>query len=360
MLRALRPARPAAAAAARRASSAAAAAAAAAADGVLPVGCLAFLGLGAMGYPMAGNLRRRRAPNVGGPPPSSSDVCASEVLVWNRTRAVAERHAREHGTRVLGDDFAQLAQANVVFMCMPTSDEVRATLERAAPRMQRGAVVVDCTSGHPNRSREMADWLLADHGVTFMDCAVSGGPQGAAKATVAAFVGCDSDDVVAAVVRDVGAFARNIVHLGPASAGHATKAINNVMNVSNMMVATEGTLALKKLGVDPAKALAVINSASGRSLMSMQRLPEEVLTGDFAYGFKLGLMRKDVRIANDILDAHFDSATMFRETLKLMDESLSDLDGVDFDSDYTEAVKVLEKKAGADLRSDTFIQYDPK
>ena len=94
--------------------------------------------------------------------------------------------------------------------------------------------------------------------------------------------------------------------------------------------------------------------------MSMQRLPEEVLTGDFAYGFKLGLMRKDVRIANDILDAHFDSATMLRETLKLMDESLSDLDGVDFDSDYTEAVKILEKKAGADLRSDTFIQYDPK
>ena len=104
----------------------------------------------------------------------------------------------------------------------------------------------------------------------------------------------------------------------------------------------------------------MINTASGRSLMSMQRLPEEVLTGDFAYGFKLGLMRKDVRIANDILDAHFDAATMFRETLKLMDESLSDLDGVDFDSDYTEAVKILEKKAGANLRSDTFIQYDPK
>ena len=70
--------------------------------------------------------------------------------------------------------------------------------------------------------------------------------------------------------------------------------------------------------------------------------------------------RKDVRIANDILDVHFDSATMFRETLKLMDESLSDLDGVHFDSDYTEAVKILEQKAGTDLRSDTFIQYDPK
>ena len=75
---------------------------------------------------MAANLRKRRAPNVGGPPPSSTDICASEVLVWNRTRAVSERHAAEHNTRVLGDDFDALAQANVVFMCMPTSDEVRA------------------------------------------------------------------------------------------------------------------------------------------------------------------------------------------------------------------------------------------
>lgn len=116
---------------------------------------------------------------------------------------------------------------------------------------------------------------------------MSGGPAGAAKGTVAAFVGCDDEDVVANVLPEIGAFAKNIVHLGPASAGHATKAINNVMNTTNMLVATEGVLALKKLGVDPAKALSVINTASGRSLMSMQRLPEEVRANFYIFCFFL-------------------------------------------------------------------------
>merc|ERR1712203_910690 len=97
-------------------------------------------------------------------------------------------------------------------------------------------------------------------------------------ATVAGFIGCDDDGVVKAVKPDVGSFARKIVHLGPAGCGHAVKSINNVLNTSNMLCAMEGMLALKKLGVDPAKALSVINTASGRSLMSMQRLPEEILT----------------------------------------------------------------------------------
>ena len=94
--------------------------------------------------------------------------------------------------------------------------------------------------------------------------------------------------------------------------------------------------------------------------MSMQRLPEEVLTGDFNYGFKLGLMQKDVRIANNLLDTHFEKATMFRETLKLLDSALSDVQDVDAESDYTSVVKVLEERAEADLRSDTFIEYEKK
>ena len=86
----------------------------------------------------------------------------------------------------------------------------------------------------------------------------------------------------------------------------------------------------------------------------------KVLSGDFAYGFKLGLMRKDVKIANDILDEHYSSATMFRETLKLMDEALETLDGVSGESDYTEACKLLEHKAGTNLRTLTPLEFQKK
>ena len=207
--------------------------------------------------------------------------------------------------------------------------------------------------------RKIADWLKTEFDVTYVDCAVSGGPAGAAKGTVAAFVGCDDEAVVRGVRGPISSFARNIVHLRPAGCGHAVKAINNAMNTSNILCAAEGMLALKNMGVDPAKALTVINAAAGRSLMSMQRLPEEVLTGDFNYGFKLGLMRKDVKTANDVMDHSFEKSTIMRNTLKLVDEAL-ELDEVGPDSDYTEAIKILEKRAQNNLRSDMPMRYQKK
>ena len=313
----------------------------------LPQGNPAFLGLGAMGYPMAANIRSK-----------ASD--GKEVMVWNRTRRVIENHVSEHQTTPIDDSFAELSKARTTFLCLPTSKEVKSTLQMAAPKMQPGSVVVDCTSGDPTTSRWIANWLLSEYRIHFVDCAVSGGPAGAAKGTVAAFVGCDNETIFEQTRELISTFARKIVYLGPASSGHATKSVNNVLNVSNLCVAAEGLLALKKLGVDPAKALSVINAASGRSLMSKQRLPEEVLTGDFDYGFKLGLMRKDVRIANDLLDTHFEKATMFRETLKLIDAALGDLEDVNGESDYTCVVKALEHRADSDLRSDTHIEYEKK
>jgi len=210
------------------------------------------LGLGAMGYPMASNLALRN----------------SSMFVWNRNTEVAQRHHDAHGTKVLDEEFSGLNQCRAIFMCLPTSVEVEATLQRAAPHLKRDTVIIDCTSGHPTHTKKIADWLMNDHGVHMMDCAVSGGPRGARKGTLAAFVGCNSPDVVRNTVPDIETFAQNIVHLGPVSAGHAVKAINNALNVSNLLCVTEGLLALKKLGVDPSRALAVINKSSGRSLMS--------------------------------------------------------------------------------------------
>jgi len=311
-----------------------------------------------MGRPMAANLRRRHEPSFTGYG-GLWTTSPMDVLVWNRTTSVAEAHAEEHGTLVLDDEFRLLPEAKISFLCLPTTDDVQSLLERAAPCMRRGAVVVDCTSGHPHQVRKISDWLKEDFDITYVDCAVSGGPAGAEKGTVAAFVGCDSDAVVEGVRGPISSFARNIVHLGPAGSGHAVKAVNNAMNTSNMLCAAEGMLALKNMGVDPAKALTVINTASGRSLMSMQRLPEEVLTGDFAYGFKLGFMRKDVQTANDIMDKSFEKSTVFRNTLELVDEALN-LEEVQFESDYTEAVKILEHRAGNKLRSDTPMKYQKK
>ena len=159
---------------------------------------------------------------------------------------------------------------------------------------------------------KIAKWLKADHDVEFLDCAVSGGPGGARKGTLASFVGGNDDATVKQMVPIIETFSQHIVHLGPVGAGHAVKAINNAMNVSNLLCATEGLLALRKLGIDPTRACAVINKSSGRSLMSEVRVPQDVLSGWFNYGFKLGLMQKDVNIAVDLLDEHFPDSTVIR------------------------------------------------
>lgn len=228
-------------------------------------------------------------------------------------------------------------------------------LRRAAPMLAAGSTVIDCTSGHPKSTQRIADWLKEDHGVHMLDCAVSGGPRGARAGTVAAFVGGDAA-VVKEHVPDIETFSANIVHLGPVGAGHAVKAINNALNVSNLLTATEGLLALKKLGIDPSRACAVINKSSGRSLMSEVRIPTDCISGWFNYGFKLGLMNKDVGIANELLDEHFADATILRNTKRLIDASLT-LEDVDGDSDYTEVIKILERQSGADLRTDSTWEW---
>ena len=166
--------------------------------------------------------------------------------------------------------------------------------------------------------------------------------------TLGAFIGADEVKTYHNVEEDIRCFAKKLVHLGPASSGHATKAINNVLNVTNLLCCAEGLLALRKLGISPEKALEVINESSGRSLQSIVRIPTEVISREFNYGFALGLMQKDVNIANAIMDEHFHNSSIARNTKRLMDLYLNDDPGA-ASRDYTEIIKILEIQSGVSL-----------
>eukprot|EP00899_Mesostigma_viride_P014499 jgi/Mesvir1/2304/Mv19337-RA.1 len=255
-----------------------------------------FVGLGAMGYSMAGHLSK----------------VAKTVTVYNRTFGKAEAHAREYGT-IAARDLSELKSCHVVFTCLPTSDEVSTVAAAlASAGLAPGTVLVDCTSGEPAASLRIAN-MLAERGILMVDSPVSGGPGGARAGTLTSMMGGPADDV-ARVRPLVQSFSRKIVHVGErVGSGHAVKAVNNAMSAAQLLLAGEGLLALAKMGIDPTVACDVINSSSGRSLMSEVRLPEEVLTGRFGYGFKLGLMRKDVGIANGLVQQNFPDATLFKE-----------------------------------------------
>tara|TARA_A100001035_G_scaffold217824_1_gene177710 strand:- start:188 stop:688 length:501 start_codon:yes stop_codon:yes gene_type:complete len=143
-------------------------------------------------------------------------------------------------------------------------------------------------------------------------------------------------------------FGGKVVLTGPVGSGMAVKAINNVMNSAHLLVAAEGLLALRNFGVSPDVALEVINSSSGRSMATTDRVPQDVITGKFDYGFALNLMSKDCKIAADVMDVHFPEASLIKEVSSIMEKACNSPFGGS--RDYTNAVKYLESIAKTDLR----------
>jgi 3-hydroxyisobutyrate dehydrogenase len=294
----------------------------------------AFLGLGAIGAPMAVHLARDFPP----------------LTVWNRSSEKATAFAAEHGARTAATPAEAARDADVVITCLPTSREVEALLDGDAgllSGMRSGALLVDCTSGDPATSRRIAA-RLAERGIGFIDAPVSGGTSGAAAGTLTVMVGGAERDLERA--RHVlDAFAGKIVHCGDVGAGDAVKAVNNALLAVHIWSTAEGLAALTASGVRPDLALDVINASSGRSNASENLFPARVLTGEFPRTFRLALLDKDVGIAAEVArDARVPSpvlqlvAELFRAAhIELGEEA-----------DHVEAVRVLERMSGVAIRGE--------
>lgn len=287
-----------------------------------------FIGLGAIGRPMAVHVAR-----------------AFDCIVWNRTAERARAFAAEHGARAAGHPREVVAAADAVITCLPTSAEVREVVESAADAWRADQLLVDATSGDPLASREIAAWLGA-RGAGFVDAPVSGGTSGAEAGTLTVMLGGE-DRWIERARRVVAPFAGKVVHVGPVGAGHAVKAVNQVLLAVNLIAAGEGLAALVKLGVSPARALEVINAATGRSAVTEQHIPERVLTRAWPRTFRLALLEKDVAIALGMLEAcgvPRQAAEMAHRVLLTAHSSLPD------DADHVELIKEIERAAGAEIR----------
>lgn len=293
---------------------------------------IGFAGLGAMGYHMAGHIARMQG---------------HQCLVWNRTIAKAEQHAKDFGSKVVREA-SELGKAEVVVFCLPTSAEDVLIAEEVAPHLSPGACLLSCTSGEPSVTRRLSASLKERFGVHLLDCPVSGGPRGAEAGSLTIMLGADNEEAVDRALPILNSFAKKVVRCGPSGAGHAVKAVNNALNCAHLMLGAEGLLALQSMGIDPAVALEAINGSSGRSLQTEQRLPQEVLTGKFSYGFKLPLMAKDCRIASGVLREGLPSARLLPAAMELVQQAAHEMPE---DADYTTMVKLIEKGAGMDLRS---------
>jgi 3-hydroxyisobutyrate dehydrogenase len=289
---------------------------------------VAFLGLGAIGAPMARHLA---AQDLG-------------LRVWNRTATTAAAFAASHGALRAGTPAEAARGADIVITCLPVSADVESLLdgpEGLLAGLASGSVLVDCTSGDPATSRRIAARLAAQ-GIDFLDAPVSGGVVGAENAALTVMVGGEA--AVLERVRPVLAvFGKAIVHCGAIGAGDAVKAVNNALLALHIWSAAEGLATLKRAGVDPAVALEVINTSSGRSNSSMNLFPERVLTRAFPRTFRLALLDKDVGIAAEVAREHKLPTPMLQMTAELYRAAHL---AMGEEVDHVEVVKWVEQLTG--------------
>ena len=285
---------------------------------------LGFIGLGAMGFPMARHLAKEH-----------------EVVVWNRTRERAERHSREHGT-MLADDLAHCADADAIITILPTSKEVDEIVDQLMPHLRAGTLWIDATSGDPNVSRETAA-RLATKSVDFVDAPVTGAVVGAENATLTIMIGGSEDSFSRAkeILRLNG---KTIIHVGPVGAGHAIKVLTNTIMGATVWITSECLLVAKEFGIDMKTAFEVTNAGSGRSNASENLLPMRLRDHNWPLVFKLAHHDKDIRIAASLAHQQHASTPMLALTQQLFSGALHQLGE---NADYIEVAKIVAKMNGA-------------
>lgn len=267
---------------------------------------VAFLGLGVMGFPMAGHLAAR----------------GHDVTVYNRTARKASVWLKDHDGAAADTPEQAVAGADIVFLCLGDDPDVSAIVREAAPGLERSAIMVDHTTASPALARRLHD-ELSEIGVGFVDAPVSGGEAGAKKGALAIMCGGDGPHVE--LVRPVmEAYGARIVHVGPSGAGQLCKSVNQICIAGLVQALSEGVHFATRAGLDIDKVLEAISGGAAQS-WQMENRASTMAADDFDFGFAVDWMRKDLRIA--LSEARENGARL--PVTALVDQFYADIQAMD-------------------------------
>jgi 3-hydroxyisobutyrate dehydrogenase-like beta-hydroxyacid dehydrogenase len=247
---------------------------------------VAFLGLGVMGFPMAGHLAAK----------------GHEVTVWNRSPAKAEAWVARHGHTRAETAAGAARGAEFVMACVGNDDDLRQVCtgaEGAFAGMAKGAVFVDHTTVSAGVTRELAA-IAAGQGIGYVDAPVSGGQAGAENGVLSVMCGGAEADYAAAEPV-IAAYARICRHLGAVGAGQLAKMMNQICIAGLMQGLSEALAFGQKAGLDGAAVVEVISQGAAGSWQMMNR-HKTMLEDRFDFGFAVDWMRKDLKICLETAD----------------------------------------------------------
>ena len=238
----------------------------------------AFIGLGVMGFPMAGHLK----------------AAGHEVVVYNRTPEKAARWVEKHGGAAKSTIAEAVAAAELVCLCVGNDDDVRDVVAQVLPAMGGGGVIVDHTTTSATVAREM-DAAARAVGRWFVDAPVSGGQAGAENGQLTIMAGGDAA-AYARVEPVLTSYAKAIRLMGPSGAGQLTKMCNQIAIAGVVQGVAEALHFAKRAGLPTDDVLAAISKGSAQS-WQMENRWKTMSEGKFDFGFAVDWMRKDLGIA---------------------------------------------------------------
>lgn len=286
---------------------------------------LGVIGLGNMGAGMAVSAVRAGIETIGFDPAST----AAEQL-------------RAAGVTLM-DSIAELsAQADVIVLSLPTSDIVEAVVlgEDGLLRHARsGQIVLDTSTADPASTARIAEALKGSP-LRFVDGPVSGGPKAAHAGSMTMLLGGDAADIET-LTPVLDALTGKRVHVGPVGAGHSAKLFNNLLCGINLLAVGEAIRVARAAGLDIAHILEGVNAGSGRSGVTEVNCPTWILNGAFNSGFTMKLMRKDLRLAAEMIEKSGAATPLSVEALRLWADSV---ESVGDDEDFNRIVEYVETR----------------
>lgn len=238
---------------------------------------VAFLGLGVMGYPMAGHLTK----------------AGHQVAVWNRTHAKAETWAKTYRGTAAATPADAVFGAEFVFLCLGDDPDVIAVYNALEPSIGGGTIIVDHTTASAGLARDLAQ-RAAEKGAAFIDAPISGGQAGAENGQLT--VMCGGTPAAFAQAEPVmQAYGKRMTLIGESGAGQLAKSVNQICIAGIVQGLAEGLHFASEAGLDIAKVIEAISGGAAQS-WQMENRWETMQRGEYEHGFAVDWMRKDLRI----------------------------------------------------------------
>ena len=289
-----------------------------------------FIGLGNMGKPLAERLLRNNELFV-------HDLDQENVDYFTKKGAIACSTPSELALNT-----------SRIFLCLPTSAIVEKVIcgeNGLLYSATKDSFIIDMTTGEPEITRIIAN-TLEEKEINFIDAPVSGGPRGAHQGNIAIMVGGTESQFVTIkpIMDDISS---NIFYAGKIGSGHSIKAGNNLLNLICRMATFEVISLLVKDGVDPKRAVEIIQKSSGRNYATEITLPDNILSGRMIQGFSTGLMKKDAGIATKIANLNNIEIPLGKLSQELLKNTI---DEYGEDTDMSNVALTYEKLTGAKIR----------